>query len=97
MEDVVNQESTSQSTSRLTVDQAIVVIRKQMGRKLPADHPLEAQTVLEDLGISSLMMTEIFFTIEELVGRELDPERSSRAKTIGELVDVVNTPASDAG
>jgi acyl carrier protein len=88
--DLANQESTTE----LTVDQAIAVIRKQMGRKLPAGHPLDAQTVLEDLGISSLMMTEIFFTIEELVGRELDPDRASGAKTIGELVEVVNAPAA---
>ena len=90
MEDLVNQETSAQ----LTVDQTIAVIRKQMGRKLPASHPLEAQTVLEDLGISSLMMTEIFFTIEELVGHELDPAAAGGAKTIGDLVAVVNELAA---
>ena len=43
---------------------------------------------LEELGIDSLMMMELFFEFEEKLGMDLD-EAKEVPKTIGELVDIV--------
>jgi len=47
----------------------------------------------EDLDLSSLDTTEIFLQLEELAGRELDPEESARIDTIADLVEVLAQPA----
>ncbi len=66
------------------------IVRAQLGGKLPHDAKVDAESTLKDLGLSSLDITEIYFTIEEQVGTELDPTAAADVKTLGELVDVVN-------
>jgi acyl carrier protein len=76
--------------SSISIDEVAAVVRAQLGKKLPAETVLEPDTTLEGLGLASLDVTEMFFAIEELVGRELDPVPAADAQTLGELVGLVN-------
>jgi len=80
----------------ISVDDVVGIIRAQIGDKLPADVALGPDAALEDLGLSSLDVTEVFVSIEELVERELDSVPASDAKTLAELVVVVNRQLADA-
>lgn len=80
----------------ISVDDVAGIIRTQVGDKLPADVPLDAGAVLEELGLSSLDVTEVFVSIEELVERELDSVPAADARTLGELVAAVNEQLADA-
>jgi len=75
----------------ISVDEVAAIVRAQLGDKLPADTALGPDSTLEDLGLASLDVTEVFFAIEELVGQELDPVPAGDAETLGQLVDVVNS------
>jgi acyl carrier protein len=74
----------------ISVDDVAGIIRAQVGDRLPADVVLGADAALEDLGLSSLDVTEVFVSIEELLERELDAVPASDAKTLADLVAVVN-------
>jgi acyl carrier protein len=74
----------------ISVDDVAGIIRAQVGDKLPADVVLGSDAVLEELGLSSLDITEVFVSIEELVERELDSVPASDAKTLADLVAIVN-------
>jgi len=74
----------------ISVDDVAGIIRAQVGDKLPADVALGPDAVLEQLGLSSLDVTELFVSIEDLVERELDAVPAADAKTLAELVAVVN-------
>lgn len=81
----------------ISVDEVAEIVRAQLGDKLAAGTDLDGDAVLEELGLSSLDVTEAFFAIEERVGRELDPVPANDAKTIGALVAVVNAQLAGAG
>jgi acyl carrier protein len=74
----------------IDVDVVARMIRAQVGDKLPSEEPIEATTEFDDLGVSSLDVSEVFFAIEDEVGIELDPVPASDATTVGGLVEVVN-------
>lgn len=78
------------STLSISVDDVAGIVRAQLGGKLPTDVVLVPDAVLEELGLSSLDVTEVFVAIEELVERELDAVPASGAKTLADLVAVVN-------
>lgn len=82
--------SLSVTTNRLTTEDVARLIRKQLGAKLDEGTAIGPETELEALGLSSLDQTEVFFAIEEFVGKELDPTAGADVETIGELVAVVN-------
>ncbi len=79
----------------ISVDEVAGIIRAQVGDKVPADAALGPDAALEDLGLSSLDVTEVFILIEELVERELDSVPAADARTLGELVAVVNQQLAD--
>jgi acyl carrier protein len=74
----------------ISVDDVAGIVRTQLGGKLADGVVAHPDTDLDELGLSSLDLTETFVAIEELVGRELDPVPASDAKTLGALVAVVN-------
>jgi acyl carrier protein len=77
-------------TDRITVDAVATLVRDQLGAKADASAQYGADDRLEDLGLSSLDQTEVFFAIEQQLGFELDPTRAADVKTLGGLVEVVN-------
>lgn len=78
------------TTKQVTIEDVAQLIRKQLGAKLEKGVELGPDTELDALGLSSLDQTEVFFAVEEHVGRELDPTAGADVETIGELVAVVN-------
>jgi len=80
----------------ISVDDVAGIIRAQVGDKLPTGVVLGPDAALEDLGLSSLDVTEVFVTIEELVERELDSVPAADARTLAELVAVVNRQLAGA-
>jgi acyl carrier protein len=85
------------ATDRVTTEDVARLIRKQLGAKLDEGTNLGPETELDPLGLSSLDQTEVFFAIEEHVGKELDPTAAAEVETIGELVEVVNRLLEQAG
>jgi acyl carrier protein len=83
------------SMRSISVDDVAGIIRVQAGDKL-RDVELGPNAVLEELGLSSLDVTEVFVSIEELVDRELDSVPAADAKTLAALVAVVNEQLADA-
>jgi acyl carrier protein len=46
--------------------------------------------VLDDLGLSSLQISDIVFSLEERLGTEFDAANAAEVKTIGQLVQLAN-------
>ncbi|MDQ3933969.1 MAG: phosphopantetheine-binding protein [Actinomycetota bacterium] len=76
--------------SLITVDEVALLIRRELRRKLPEDAVLDESARLEDLGLSSLQVSEIVFTLEEEHEIEFDESRASTVETIGDLVALGN-------
>lgn len=81
----------------ITVDEVSERIREQLGGKLTPDATLDESTVLEQLGLSSLQLSEIVFSLEEEHGVEFDASRAADVKTLGELVAVANEALVESG
>ena len=74
----------------ITVDEVADLIRRELRGKLPDGTTLDEDTPLEGLGLSSLQISEIVFTLEEEHGIEFDAARAADVKTLGELVALGN-------
>lgn len=74
----------------ITVDEVALLIRKTMRGKLPADAVLDASTGLKDLGLSSLQISDIVFTLEEKYDVEFDTASAANASTLGDVVALAN-------
>ena len=74
----------------ITIDEVAQLIRKTMRGKLPADAVLDATTTLKDLGLSSLQISDIVFTLEETYDVEFDAANAANASTLGEVVALAN-------
>jgi len=74
----------------ITLDEVGQLIRREMRGKLPQGATLDKNTRLEDLGLSSLQISEIVFTLEENHGVEFDAAKAADVKTLGELIAVGN-------
>jgi len=74
----------------ITVDEVAALIRREQRGKLDDATIIDESTRLEDLGLSSLQVSEIVFTLEEDHGIEFDPARAADVKTLGELLEVAN-------
>ena len=78
----------------ITVDEVAALIRREMRGKLPEGTIIDESTSMDDLGLSSLQVAEIVFTLEEDHEIEFDPARAADAKTLGDLVALGNEAAS---
>lgn len=74
----------------ITVDEVAGLIRNELRGKLPADATIDESTSLEDLGLSSLQVSEIVFTLEEEHDFEFDAAKAADVKTLGELLALAN-------
>jgi acyl carrier protein len=73
------------------VGQVFEMVRKQLGGKLPANVTIGPMSNLDELGLSSLQVSDIIFTIEEALGIEFDVAEAAEVSTIAELVELANT------
>lgn len=75
----------------LTLDAAQGLIRTAVGHKV-LGNTLDADTRFDDIGLSSLDMTEVIFAIEDHLHIEISED--ARPQTVGELIDVANRAAT---
>jgi acyl carrier protein len=74
----------------ITIGNIADLVRRELRGKLPADTVLDESTRLEDLGLSSLQISEIVFTLEEDHGAECDTARAADVKTLGDVLALAN-------
>ena len=80
----------------ITVDEVTDLIRHELRSKLDSDTALDENTQLDDLGLSSLQISDIVFTLEETHEVEFDAGRAADVKTIGDVVAVANEAIADS-
>jgi acyl carrier protein len=66
------------------------MVRKQLGGSLSVNTLIGPESELDDLGLSSLQVSDIIFSIEEDLGIEFDAVEAAELSTIGELVTLAN-------
>jgi acyl carrier protein len=74
----------------ITLEEVAALIRREMRGKLPKDSSIDENTRLDELGLSSLQVSEIVFTLEDEHGMEFDPARAADARTLGDLIALGN-------
>lgn len=74
----------------ITIDEVTELVRREIRGKVPADLTLDEDTKLADIGLSSLQIAEIVFTLEEEHEVEFDPSRAADAVTLGDVVALGN-------
>ena len=74
----------------ITIDEVAQLIRREMRGHVPADLVIDEHTKLADLGMSSLQVAEVVFTLEERHGMEFDPARAADAVTLADVVALGN-------
>ncbi len=79
----------------ITIQDLEARIRAQLKGKLRPEQAIDESTVLEDLGLSSLQISEIVFELEEDYGVEFDEAKAAEAKTLGDLVALANESLAD--
>lgn len=84
----------------ITIEDVAVLVRRELRGKLPADRVLDEDSRLDDLGLSSLQVSEVIFSLEEDHGVEFDTAKAADVKTLGDVVRLANESLSattDAG
>lgn len=71
-----------------TLDEMTTRIRRVAKGSLD-DREFTESTNLTDLGLSSLQISDLIFTIEEDFEIEFDAEQAAEVKTLGELLELV--------
>lgn len=74
----------------ITVDEVAALVRRELRGKLRADTVLDADTRLDDLGMSSLQVSEVIFSLEERHGFEFDAAKAADVRSVGEVVALAN-------
>jgi acyl carrier protein len=74
----------------ITIDELSDLIRAELRGKLPKDVRIDESTRLDELGMSSLQISEVVFTLEDEHGVEFDPARAANAQTLGDLLSLGN-------
>jgi acyl carrier protein len=74
----------------ITIDELSGLIRAELRGKLPKDVRIDENTRLDELGMSSLQISEVVFTLEDEHGVEFDPARAANAQTLGDLLSLGN-------
>lgn len=76
-------------TTQLVVDAVNEVIANKRAQYEPA----VAETPLDDLSLDSLEIAELFATIEDRSGLELEPDSARLLKTVGDLTRLQVAPS----
>jgi acyl carrier protein len=74
----------------ITAEDVAQLVRAQLRGRARTDVALAADTELEQVGLSSLQLAEVVFTLEEKYEIRFDAARAANVRTIGDLVSVAN-------
>ena len=69
------------------LDEVVRRVRKEM--RVDKTTRVDENSTLDQLGLSSLQVADLVFTLEDDFELELDEERAAQVKTLGELVALV--------
>jgi len=78
----------------ITIDEVVGLVSRELRSSVPDGMTLDERTRLDDLGISSLQLAEIVFTLEENHNVEFDPARAADVRTLGDLIALGNGAVS---
>ncbi|WP_307821695.1 acyl carrier protein [Streptomyces coffeae] len=79
----------------ITVEDVCGLIAKKLGSKA-GSFTLNADTAFEEVGLSSLQIADIVYTIEDDAGIEFDPSQAAGVKTVGDLVKLAEATKASA-
>ncbi len=74
----------------VTLSEIEHLVRREMRGKFVAGTELTPETRLDELGLSSLQVSEIVFSLEEEHGIEFDTARAADVKTLGDVIVLAN-------
>jgi acyl carrier protein len=72
----------------LTEDMAVAAVNEVLLSKRERSSVIDSSTVLDDLGLDSLDVAELFATLEDLSGLDLDPGSADSLRTVGDLATI---------
>jgi len=72
--------------AELTVEMVVDAVNEVLGTKRQRFDDVAPDTELKDLGLDSLEVAELFATLEDRSGLELDPDSARALATVGDLV-----------
>ncbi|MFG2562907.1 acyl carrier protein [Streptomyces sp. NPDC048496] len=83
--------------SVITAEEVCDRIAKKLGSKA-GSYTLDADTVFDSVGLSSLQIADIVYTIEDDLGIEFDESKAASVKTVADLVKLAgeSNPGSAA-
>lgn len=70
---------------KLTADMAVEAVNEVLANKRNRVDDIDASVPLQDLGLDSLEVAELFAALEERCGLELDPDSARSLVTVGDL------------
>lgn len=74
----------------VTLEEVITLARREMRGRARRDIPLAASSALTDIGLASLQIAQIIFSLEEEHGASFADDVAANAKTLGDLVRLAN-------
>ena len=72
----------------ITADMAVNAVNEVLSAKRAKFEPVTAETELDTLDLDSLEVAELFATLEDESGLDLDPDSAENLKTVGDLVNL---------
>lgn len=73
----------------IAISEVETLVRRELRGK-SVDVPIDESTRLDDLGLSSLQVAEVIFSLEEDHEIEFDSARAADVATLGDLVALAN-------
>jgi acyl carrier protein len=74
--------------AELTVEMVVEAVNEVLGTKRQSFEEVTPDTELNDLGLDSLEVAELFATLEDRSGLELDPDSARSVLTVGDLAQL---------
>ena len=74
----------------IEIEEVVRLVRREMRGAVNDGVKIDENSRLDDLGLSSLQVAEIVFTLEERYKVEFDPARAADARTLGDLIALGN-------
>lgn len=72
----------------LTEEMVVEAVNEVLGNKRQRWEPVDASASLEQLDLDSLEVAELFATLEDRSGLELDPDSARELQTVGDLAQI---------
>jgi acyl carrier protein len=74
--------------SELTEEMVVEAVNEVLGTKRARFDAVTPETKLSDLGLDSLEVAELFATLEERSGIDLDPDSARSLASVGDLTQL---------